>query len=91
MIVPKGIYELGILVIFLFLFRSFNNLSKDYQAEKRAESSNIVRCQKILAIIIVSLYGINTILFNVVSPYFLYLNLQDRRDGITVEYKSFLL
>ena len=79
MIIPKGIYELSILVIFVCLFRSFNNLSKDYQAEQRAESSNIVSCQKFMAIFICLLYGINTLLFNMVSPYFLYINLKDRK------------
>ena len=91
LIVPKGIYEMSILVVFLSLFRVFNNLSKDYQAEKKAESSNIVRCQKIMATVICLLYGINTILQNVVSPYFLYLNLKDRKDGIQVVYSQFLL
>jgi len=74
---PKLIYELSIVVIFICLFKKFIRLSQDYQAEQKAQASNLILYSKILAIIVCTLYLINTILFNVVSPLLLYFNWEE--------------
>ena len=88
--VPKLIYELSILVIFISLFVKFNRLSKDYQAEQTAQSSHLVTLSKLLTIFICTLYLINTILFDLISPLFWYLDFL-RNDGDTLEYTMFLM
>ena len=73
--VPKIIYEMAVLVIFISLFRRFNMLSKDYQAEQRGHGqSRFVTVAKILCGFVCTLYFLNTLLFNVISPLFLYLD-----------------
>ena len=77
MTIPKFFYEMSILIIFVCLFKKFNKMSQDYQAEQKANQSNLVTYSKILAIFVCTLYLINTLLFNIISPLFLYLTWQE--------------
>ena len=65
---------MGILVVFICLFIKFNKLSKDYQAEQKANSSHLMTFSKVLAFFICTLYFMNTILYNIISPLCWYLD-----------------
>ena len=61
--------------IFLALFKSFNALSEDYQAEQREhKKNNFLILVKVMVFSICFLYFINTVLYNIVSPLFWYLD-----------------
>ena len=68
--VPKLAYEMSILCIFVGLFRRFNNLSKDYQADQKQKQTNFVLIAKLMAIFVWLLSLLNTILYDIVSPIF---------------------
>lgn len=76
--IPKIIYELSIFVIFICLFRRFNHLSQDYQTEQRGHgSTSFILIAKILCFFVVTLALINMFLFNVISPLFFYINMDE--------------
>ena len=68
--IPKLLFEMLVLVVFICLIKSFNALSQDYQLEQRSAQSNFVRIAKILSAIVCFLYFVNVVLYNVVSPMF---------------------
>ena len=83
---------MALLIIFVCLFRKFNNLSKDYQAEQKENSSSkTVLIAKIVVIFICILYSVNTFLFNIVSPALLYLDLQEIAHDRQETYRMFML
>jgi hypothetical protein len=79
---PKFVFEIIILVIFISLFRKFNQLSQDYQAEQRSSTNkNFVCVAKVLASLICILYFINTILFGLVGPIVWHLDMNEEARG----------
>ena len=83
LMIPKIIYEMAILVIFICLFRRFNHLSQDYQTENRSSSSgsSFIFVAKVLCFFVCALYFINTIFFNVLSPLFWYFDSTRSSEG----------
>ncbi len=77
---PKFVYEMSILIIFLSLFRSFNALSADYQADQRGKSSGKFICiAKVIFVVLCLIYFVNALLFNIVGPTTWYLD--STKDG----------
>ena len=85
---PKFIYEISMLIIFIALLKKFNNLSEDYQQEQRGQSS-FIRVAKLLAVIICLLYLINTLLFDIYTPFIWYENMHE--DKVKDNHARYLL
>ena len=81
LMVPKFLFEMLLLVVFIALIRNFNKLSQDYQAEQRGTSSNFMCVAKLLAFVIFTLYFLNTLLLDVASPIVWYVYSKHMEDG----------